>query len=121
MKMRLQALVFAGLVPVLAVSGCGRVRSRAAMKDGNKDYKEENFKKAVIDYGRAVELDPNFAEAWFYLGSSHQALYGRGKDTPDNKEHLEKAIEAYQEALDVNPGNTEQLRRVRMTPTGALT
>ena len=70
MKMRLQALVFAGLVPVLALSGCGRVRSRAAMKDGNKDYKEENFKKAVIDYGRAVELDPNFAEAWFYLGSS---------------------------------------------------
>lgn len=121
MKMRLQALVFAGLVPVLALSGCGRVRSRAAMKDGNKDYKEENFKKAVIDYGRAVELDPNFAEAWFYLGSSRQALYRPGKDTPDNKELLEKAIEAYKKALEVNPANNEKLRKVKINTLGALT
>ncbi len=121
MKMRLQALVFAGLVGVLALSGCGRVRSRAAMKDGNKDYKEENFKKAVVDYGRAVELDPDFAEAWFYLGSSQQALYRPGKDTPDNKEHLEKAIEAYKKALEVNRGNTDKLRRVKINTLGALT
>ena len=121
MKMRLRALVFAGLVPVLAFSGCARVRSRAAMKDGNKDYKEENFKKAVVDYGRAVELDPNFAEAWFYLGSSHQALYRPGKDTPDNKEHLEKAIEAYKKSLEVNPGNTDKLRKVKINTLGALT
>ena len=121
MKMRLQALVFAGLVGVLALSGCGRVRSRAAMKDGNKDYKEENFKKAVVDYGRAVELDPDFAEAWFYLGSSQQALYRPGKDTPDNKEHLEKAIEAYKKALEVNRDNTDKLRKVKINTLGALT
>src|SRR2546428_784744 len=121
MKMRLQALVFAGLVPLLAVGGCARVRSRAAMKDGNKDYKEENFKKAVIDYGRAVELDPNFAEAWFYLGSSHQALYRPRKDTPDNNEHLEKAIEAYKKSLEVNPANTDKLKKVKINTLGALT
>src|SRR5437867_1637490 len=121
MKMRLQALVFAGLVPLLAVGGCARVRSRAAMKDGNKDYKEENFKKAVVDYGRAVELDSNFAEAWFYLGSSHQALYRPGKDTPDNKEHLEKAIEAYKKSLDVNSGRSANLKKVKVNTLGALT
>jgi tetratricopeptide (TPR) repeat protein len=121
MKMRLQALVFAGLVPVLAVGGCARVRSRAAMKDGNKDYKEENFKRAVVDYSRAVELDPHFAEAWFYLGSSHQALYRPGKDTPDNKEHLEKAIEAYKKSLEVNPADTDKLRKVKINTLGALT
>jgi tetratricopeptide (TPR) repeat protein len=121
MKMRLQALVFAGLVPVLAVSGCSRVRSRAAMKDGNRDYKEENFKRAIIDYGRAVELDPNFAEAWFYLGSSQQALYRPGKDTPDNKEHLDKAIEAYKKSLEVNPANTDKLKKVKINTLGALT
>jgi len=121
MKIRLQALVFAGLVPVLAVTGCGRVRSRAAMKDGNKDYKEENFKRAVIDYGRAVQLDPNFAEAWFYLGSSYQALYRPGKDTPENRELLEKAIEAYKKSLEVNSGKTENLRKVKINTLGALT
>ena len=82
--------------PVLALAllalvsgGCTRVQAKAAMKDGNKDYKEENFKRAVDKYQRAVELDPNFSEAWFYLGSSHQAQFRPGKETPDNKEHLE--------------------------------
>ena len=121
MKIRLQALVFVGLVPALALAGCARVRSRAAMKDGNKDYKEENFKRAVIDYGRAVQLDPNFAEAWFYLGSSHQALYRPGKDTPENKELLDKAIEAYKKSLEVNTAGNERLRKVKINTLGALT
>jgi tetratricopeptide (TPR) repeat protein len=121
MKIRLRALVFIGLVPALVVGGCNRVRSRSAMKDGNKDYKEENFKKAVVDYGRAVELDPNFAEAWFYLGSSYQALYRPGKDTPENKEQLEKAIAAYKKSLEVNSGKTENLRKVKVNTLGALT
>jgi tetratricopeptide (TPR) repeat protein len=121
MKIRLRALVFVGLVPALVVGGCNRVRSRAAMKDGNKDYKEENFKKAVVDYGRAVELDPNFAEAWFYLGSSHQALYRPGKDTPENREQLEKAIAAYKKSLEINSGKTENLRKVKVNTLGALT
>jgi tetratricopeptide (TPR) repeat protein len=108
-------------LPVLVATGCGRVRSRAAMKDGNKDYKEENFKKALVDYGRAVELDPDFAEAWFYLGSSHQALFRPGKDSPDNKEHLEKAIEAYKKSLEVNSGKTENLKKVKINTLGALT
>jgi tetratricopeptide (TPR) repeat protein len=121
MKIRLWALVFVGLVPALVLGGCNRVRSRSAMKDGNKDYKEENFKKAVVDYGRAVELDPNFAEAWFYLGSSYQALYRPGKDTPENKELLEKAIAAYKKSLEVNSGKTENLRKVKVNTLGALT
>jgi tetratricopeptide (TPR) repeat protein len=121
MKMRMRALVFAALVPALLVAGCGRVRSRAAMKDGNKDYKEENFKKAVVDYGRAVELDPNFAEAWFYLGSSYQALYRPGKDTPENKELLQKAIDAYKKSLEVNSSKSENLRKVKINTLGALT
>jgi len=120
MKLRLQALVFAGLVPLFA-SGCARVKSKAAMKDGNKDYKEENFKRAVVDYERAVNLDPRFAEAWFYLGSSHQALFRPGKDTPDNREHLEKAIEAYKKSLDVNSGRSANLKKVKVNTLGALT
>jgi tetratricopeptide (TPR) repeat protein len=121
MKIRLWALVFVGLVPALVLGGCNRVRSRAAMKDGNKDYKEENFKRAVVDYGRAVEFDPNFAEAWFYLGSSHQALYRPGKDSPENKDLLEKAIAAYKKSLEVNSGKTDNLRKVKVNTLGALT
>ena len=68
-------------MPVL-VAGLHQVQAKAAFKDGNKDYKEENYKKAIENYERAVELEPDMAEALFYLGSSHQALYRPGKDDP---------------------------------------
>src|SRR6266542_1364994 len=84
-------IVALALIAVLGTGvGCAKVRSKAAFKDGNKDYKEENFKKAVDDYERAVRLDPNFSEAWFYLGSSHQAQYRPGKDTPEYKKVAEQ-------------------------------
>ena len=41
-------IVALALIAVLGTGvGCAKVRSKAAFKDGNKDYKEENFKKAV--------------------------------------------------------------------------
>jgi tetratricopeptide (TPR) repeat protein len=102
-------------------AGCSRVMAKAAMKDGNKDYKEENFKKAVDDYEKAVKHDPNFAEAWFYLGSSHQAQYRPGKDTPDNKAHLEEAIKAFKTSLEKNPAQTPAQKTVRQNALAALT
>ena len=61
------------VVALAGSTGCSYIRAKMAMKDGNKDYKEENFKKAVDDYQRAVVYKPDYSEAWFYLGSSHQA------------------------------------------------
>ena len=40
-------------------AGCTQVQAKQAFKDGNKAYKEEDFKKAVLKYGSAVEKDPN--------------------------------------------------------------
>ena len=66
--------------PLLAGIGCAQVRAKAAFKDGNKLYKEENFSRAIEQYERAIALDPDMAEAYFYLGSSHQALFRPGKE-----------------------------------------
>src|SRR5712691_12173397 len=117
-SMRIVALALAALV---AGAGCARVRSKMAFKDGNKAYKEENFKKAVDDYTRAVTLEPDFSEAWFYLGSSHQAQYRPGKDTPENKKQLEDAIEAFKKSLESNPGQTEKQKTVKRNTLAALT
>jgi tetratricopeptide (TPR) repeat protein len=114
-------IVAVALAALVAGAGCARVQAKAAMKDGNKDYKEENFKKAVDDYTRAVTLDPNFSEAWFYLGSSHQAQFRPGKDTPENKAQLEAAIEAFKKSLETNPGKTDGQKMVRRNTLAALT
>jgi tetratricopeptide (TPR) repeat protein len=119
MKMRVQALAM-GAVLLVSGAACAKVQSRAAFKDGNKEYTSENFKRAIEHYERAVELDPNLAEAWFYLGSSYQAMYRPGKDTPENKQQLEKAIAAYKKSLETNPATTESQKKVKTNTLGAL-
>ena len=119
MKTPFQLLVIAALVP--ALGGCAKVQAKAAFKDGNKDYKEENYKKAIVDYERATKLDPSMAEAWFYLGSSHQALYRPGKEGAENKAHLDTAIEDFKKSLDTNKVTDERLKKVKMNTLAALT
>jgi tetratricopeptide (TPR) repeat protein len=120
MKIRRQALVLFLLAPLLA-AGCSRVRAKSAFKDGNKAYKEENFKKAIESYERAIALDPGMAEAMFYLGSAHQAMYRPGKETPDNKAHLDDAIKQFKASIEANNGATENLKKVKFNTLAALT
>lgn len=120
MKKPSRALGFLLLVPFLA-AGCTQVQAKQAFKDGNKAYKEEDFKKAIVKYGAAVEHDPNFAEAWFYLGSAHNAMYRPGKPQPENIARLEEAIKAYQKSLEVNKGANENQKKVKLNTLAALT
>jgi tetratricopeptide (TPR) repeat protein len=121
MKTRYLTLTIVALIPLLAGLGCGRVKAKAAFKDGNRLYKEENFRKAIELYEKAVTLDPGMAEAHFYLASSEQALYRPGKEGTDNKEYLDKAIEHYKLALEANQGGSPNLKKVRINTLGALT
>ena len=122
MRTRYRAPVLAALLPLaLAGVGCELVQAKAAFKDGNRLYKEENYRKAIDEYQKAVQLKPDFAEAHFYLASSHQSLYRPGKEGDENRMRLDKAIEHYEKALEVNKGGTPNLQQVRMNTLGALT
>jgi tetratricopeptide (TPR) repeat protein len=122
MRTRLRAPLVAALLPVVVLGvGCNLVRAKAAFKDGNRLYKEENYRRAIEDYQRAVELKPNFAEAHFYLASSHQSLYRPGKEGDENKLRLDKAIEHYEKSLEVNKADTPNLKQLRLNTLGALT
>jgi tetratricopeptide (TPR) repeat protein len=106
---------------VVAGTGCNLIRAKAAFKDGNKLYKEENYRRAIEDYERAVSLKPDFAEAHFYLASSQQSLYRPGKDGDENKQRLDKALEHYERSLEMNKGDTANLKQLRLNTLGALT
>jgi tetratricopeptide (TPR) repeat protein len=119
MRMRYSALALLAVLPFVA--GCAKVQAKMDFKDGNKAYQAENFKQAIVDYTSAVEKQPDFTEAWFYLGSSHQALYRPGKDDPANKANLDKAIEFYKKSLDTNLNQTPNQKIVRSNTLAALT
>ena len=122
MRTRYRAPVLAALLPlVLASLGCSLVQAKAAFKDGNRLYKEENYRKAIEEYEKAVQLKPDFAEAHFYLASSQQSLYRPGKEGDENKMRLDKAIEHYEKSLEVNKGDTPNLQQIRLNTLGALT
>jgi tetratricopeptide (TPR) repeat protein len=114
--------VLAALLPLVLLSvGCDLVRAKAAFKDGNRLYKEENYRRAIEEYEKAVALKPDFAEAHFYLASSHQSLYRPGKEGDENRMRIDKAIEHYEKSLALNKADTPNLQQVRLNTLGALT
>ena len=122
MRTRLRAPLLVALLPLVVLSvGCNLVRAKAAFKDGNRLYKEENYRRAIEYYERAVQLKSNFAEAHFYLASSHQSLYRPGKEGDENKLHLDKAIQHYEKSLEVNKASSDNLKQLRLNTLGALT
>jgi len=120
MTRRFRLILLMLLVPALTGVACARIKARAAYKDGNKLYKAEQFKKAIEEYERAIAIDPTLAEAHFYLANSHQALFRPGKETPENKAHLEQAIEHYKQSLDHNDGSSQNLKTIRQNALGFL-
>ncbi len=117
-----RAPVLAALLPLVLLGvGCNLVKAKAAFKDGNRLYKEENYRKAIQEYEKAVTLKPDFAEAHFYLASSHQALYRPGKEGEENKQHLDLALEHYLKALEVNKADSPPLKELRLRTLEQLT
>jgi tetratricopeptide (TPR) repeat protein len=122
MNLRRHLLTPLALLAAVSFVGCAKVQAKQAFRDGNKNYKDEKFKLAIEDYKRAVDKDPGYAEAWFYLGSANQALYRPGKESPENKAYLERAIESYNKSLELNPAPTSaNLKSVKVNTLGALT
>jgi len=121
MRKRNRVLAFALVLPLAAGAGCARLQAKQAFRDGNKAYREENYKKAIEYYQRAVEHDPLMAEAYFYLGSSHQALFRPGRETADNQQLLDDARTLFEKSLEVNDGSTPNREQVKRSTLAALT
>jgi tetratricopeptide (TPR) repeat protein len=122
MRTRYRAPVLAAVLPLVLFSvGCNLVRAKAAFKDGNRFYKEEDYRQAIEEYEKAVALKPDFAEAHFYLASSQQSLYRPGKEGDENRMRLDQAIEHYEKSLELNKAKTPNLQQLRLNTLGALT
>lgn len=89
------------LTPFLG--GCHKVRARVEMKKGNERYLNENYREALAQYQKGLELDPSATFAWRSVGLSALALYKPGDNSKANREMADLAVEAFENYLDDYP------------------
>ncbi len=63
--------------------------------------KEGKFQEAIEYFEKAIELDPNYDKAYYYMGAAYEKL-----------ENYEKAINCYEKAVNINPKSAEALSRI---------
>lgn len=69
-------------------------------------YRDEDFKKAIELYERAIEIDPDYALAYWGIGNAYEARFNLGPGRGDPGD-LEKMLENYLRAYDLNPDFAE--------------
>lgn len=63
--------------------------------------KNENWKEAIINYEKAVKLDPSFTYAWDNLGICYRRIA-----------EYDKALEAYKKSLAIDPAGKMALQNI---------
>lgn len=89
------------LTPFLG--GCHKVRARVEMKKGNERYLNENYRDALAQYQKGLELDPSATFAWRSVGLSALALYKPGDNSKANREMGDLAVTAFENYLEDYP------------------
>lgn len=89
------------LTPFLG--GCHKIRARVEMKKGNEKYLNENYREALAQYQKGLELDPSATFAWRSVGLSALALYKPGENSKANRELGDLAVKAFESYLEDYP------------------
>lgn len=102
--MRKIFLTFVSIAMVAAVTSYCFANEQTSLKNaeyyfnrGNAHYEAKNYKKAIANFNKAIEMDPKMlhGQAYMLRGNSYHKL---GK--------LQKAIKDYSRAIKLNPNNT---------------
>jgi len=91
--------------PVL--SGCNKVRARVELKKGNAFYQQESYAKALPQFKKGLELDPDATFAWRSVALSALALYRPGDASKENREYERDAIEGFENYLKDYPDDAK--------------
>ena len=80
----------------VALTACGGAEERKAkyMEKGKEYFAEKNFEKAKIEFKNVMQIDPKFAEAFYFMGQAEE----------QNRD-LQKAAGSYNQAIQLDPGH----------------
>jgi len=101
-----QALTLAAVVVMAgSVAGCAKLRARDLLNKGVAAFKEAQFDRAVEDFKRAKELDPDLLNARLYLATAYASQYIPGAPSDENMRHGQEAIAEYKSVLEKDANN----------------
>jgi tetratricopeptide (TPR) repeat protein len=87
------------LLLLLPALGCNKFKARAELKHGNALYANEQFKGALAQFQKGLELDPDATFAWRSAGLSALALYKPGDTSAANVKYATTATDAFEKYL----------------------
>ena len=84
-------------VLVVALSACGGAEDRKEkyLEKGKVYLNDKNYEKARIEFKNVLQIDPKYAEAYYYMGQLSE----------ENKD-FNKAFSNYRKAIELNPKYT---------------
>ncbi len=87
---------------------------RAYVEEGRQAADRGEHEKAIGLYSRAIESDPDVAEAWYARGYSHVRLRRDANAPGDGRGYEEKAIVDFTRAIQLNPGHGDAYYNLAM-------
>ena len=106
MKLYKLAPLGGALLLALLACGCDRLRARDHLNKGVNDYRNSQFQLAIVHFQEAVRLDPTLLNARLYLATAYFSQYVPGGESEDNLKIADQAINAFENVLKMEPGNT---------------
>ena len=97
---QLATVIVLGL-SLVACSRFGNLKARKHFKDANALYAQSDYRGAAAEYEETIKADPNYNEAYFYLGNSYDNLFKPArKGEAVNDGYLQDALKNYKLAAD---------------------
>lgn len=112
MRIPVRLLAVVGLLLILPLTGCNKLRARDELNKGVRAYKNANYEEAVDHFRRAIEYDPNLINARLYLATAYASQFTPGSPSEENRKNAEAAIAAFEEVLQRQPDNITALSYV---------
>ncbi len=98
---------------IAGFAGCNQavdnLQANRLLTKANHHYKQEQYWKAMENYEKAVQLNPDLKKIRFHLGNCYAALFQAGKKDERNRQYGEKAIENFEKAKACYPGSSDIL------------
>lgn len=105
-------LVLLALSVAFVSSSCeklkvNKLQANFYFSKANHQFSDGRFRLAIEEYERALEYNPELIEAYRFLGESYKSLYKPTVEDERNLEIAQKAIDALNKALEIEPENKE--------------